>query len=188
MILVCAALFFAFGIAVAHRLWDRENGEPLLFFERVCYGAVIGTVAWLASDWLLALTNQFVKAAVVVRTIGLLVAIVGLERKRVAAIVEALRRTRTHSPEVIVSSLSLFPLLLWVIFILWRGVVIPPFTHDALAYHLPKATLIVRDTGYRYHADLHPLIRGLPANYELLLAEAIAWDGDDQYTGSVSPI
>jgi hypothetical protein len=77
---------------------------------------------------------------------------------------------------------ALTPVILWTIFALWRGAVVPPLSHDALSYHLPKAVLFARAHAYVYLDQLNVIPRKLPSNYELMLADMIATTGNDRIT------
>jgi hypothetical protein len=79
-------------------------------------------------------------------------------------------------------ALALASVILWTIFALWRGAVVPPLSHDALSYHLPKAVLFVRAHAYEYLGQLNVIPRKLPSNYELMLADVIATTGSDRIT------
>jgi hypothetical protein len=83
---------------------------------------------------------------------------------------------------------ALTPLALWLAFILWRGFVLPPLSHDALAYHLPKAVMILRAKGYQFFDVPDPRIASSPANYELLLSSILALDGSDRVTEWLSTL
>ena len=163
--LLTAALFFLLGTALAGR--DRDGP-----FERATFAAIAGGGLWLGSTWLLALTHNLSRPWLIGRLILLLI-----------GVAFAARRLKPGGPRV---SWALLPVTLWVLFILWRGSVIPAVSHDALAYHLPKATLLQQAGGYEYFPFLIPAIRTLPVNYELLLAEVMVWTGTDALTEWVS--
>src|SRR5207248_4740499 len=74
------------------------------------------------------------------------------------------------------------PVVLWTLSALWKGFVLPPQTHDALAYHLPKAAMIAQAHGFEHFAAPDPRIASLPANYELLLADVLVMSGSDTCT------
>ncbi len=180
VIFVSAALFVALADRLIARL--RTNREPLLPLERVALAAAGGGALWIASLWILALTHTFGRTGLIVRTMVVVVALLPLAGEGARRADEG--RAKFHAARL----LPFLPLAIWLAFILWRGAIVPPLTHDALAYHLPKATLLVRAGGYEWLGSLHPLIRWLPMNYELLLAESIAWSGSDQTTEWVSAL
>ena len=79
-------------------------------------------------------------------------------------------------------------ILAWVFFILWRGWLLPPVSHDALAYHLPKAVLFARAHGYEPLSYLDARIRNIPSSYEMLLAENIVLQHRDTITEWISTL
>ncbi|MFZ2490162.1 MAG: hypothetical protein WA208_01625, partial [Thermoanaerobaculia bacterium] len=85
-------------------------------------------------------------------------------------------------PRTVFLAASISPVALWLLFVVWRDVIVPPLSHDALSYHLPKALLFVRAAGYRTFEDMSFLFAPRGSNYELLLADAIAGDATDAYT------
>jgi hypothetical protein len=85
-------------------------------------------------------------------------------------------------------SLAMLPFVLWIVFILWRGAIVPPLSHDALSYHLPKAVMILRAHGYQTFQAADQRIVTLPANYELLLADVLILSGTDRLTEWLSTI
>jgi hypothetical protein len=171
IVLVSAAIFYLAGDALRRRIWRADVFFP---FERICLSASIGLVLWLGSSWVLALTHAMTKTFLAARVIVVVLLIVWLYRPR-------LRR-----PKIDINAIAFLPLLCWTLFVLWRGAILPPVSHDALAYHLPKAVFMARDAGYEHRPDLNPAIRTLPVNYELMLAEPIVWEGVDDHTEWVS--
>ncbi len=149
--------------------------------EKLCYALTLGSALWLASCWLLALAGCFTRSGIIVRSSILLVSIGILLSRRLAAVSWDLRRILAVQGDR-AALIAIAPLCLWLAFIVWRGAIIPPVSHDALAYHLPKATILARDGAYHYLPYLHWSIRTLPMNYELLLAESIVWQGSDAYS------
>lgn len=182
LILMTAAAFLVIGYAVTARLLPalREGAPGPL--ERATYVALIATTLWLATTWILALTRTLTAAALGIRAIILVVIAVPL-------LVRAGRtfRSRIGGSEV-TGLLPLVPLFAVVAFALFRGAVLPPVSHDALAYHLPKAVLFARAEGFRYLSELDPRQASIPANYEMLLAEIIALDGRDDWTEAPSTV
>lgn len=172
MTLLTAALFYLLGRAVA----ARDTDSP---FERACYAAIAGSAFWLFTSWLLALMNELSRPLLVIRFIILLIvvgALVWTKRLRIGRI------AAENGPFLFVA----IPIALAIAFLLWRGSIIPPVSHDALSYHLPKAVLIADARGYEYFDFLIPVVRTLPINYELLLAEEIILSGSDNLTEWVS--
>ncbi|MCU1246940.1 MAG: hypothetical protein JWN02_2850, partial [Acidobacteria bacterium] len=79
------------------------------------------------------------------------------------------------------------PLLLFIVYALWRGAVTPPTSPDAMIYHLPRAVMIERAHGFERFPDAPDFrINVLAANYELLLADALLVDGSDRLTEWIS--
>lgn len=169
IVLLTALGFFAIAFVVTPR-----EPRPL---ERAVCAIVIGSAMWCATTWLLALLMLLTKGMLIARMV-LVVAIAVLLVRRRGRIggVELDNRAAT------IALIALLPLLLWTQFILWRGAVIPPVSHDALSYHLPKAVLWARAHGFRYLDELPAAARKIPANYEMLLTEMIVTQGHDDYT------
>ncbi len=169
---VTAASFLALGLALSARIWAAGS---MPFAERLFTAMFLGSVTWLGSTWALALLHGLVGPVLILRTIA--VAIVGL--------ILLMRGVR---PEPLPRRLSiewvavLVPIGLWVAFVLWRGAILPPLNHDALAYHLPKAVFYERAGGFDRLLMLIRNIRSLPSNYEMLLADVIATTGSDAVT------
>lgn len=172
MLVVTVAAMLALGREVSLRLW---RGARLTPFEHAASTLATGTVLWLASVWALALPHLLTRPALITRTLAV----------AILAAFLWVRRRREALPQINVSARilgALLPLFLWSVFILWRGAVVPPLSHDALAYHLPKAVLYARAGGFEVFSQLEPRIRSIPVNYELLLADAILLDGTDTWT------
>ncbi|HVR41674.1 MAG TPA: hypothetical protein VMU84_21435, partial [Thermoanaerobaculia bacterium] len=168
------------GVACVRALWTRldpEGAARTTPLEWIAAGALFGVAGWLAMQWVFALTHTL-------RAIPLWTSVVLLLG---AAIVIVIRHARRFPlpPNV----LFLIPLALWIAFILWRGLILPPLSHDALAYHLPKAVLLERAGGYELFHAPDARIDRFPFNYELLLADVLILSGTDTYTewiGTVS--
>lgn len=169
---VCAAIFII-GLAVARAAWLKLDGpraqEETGAFELAAAGGVVGLALWLACSWLLALTHSLTRPAMVGLSVLFIIA---------AAVIAVRFAPRLRGREIAVAAavtvgLLLLPVGIWVDFALWRGAVVPPLAHDALAYHLPKAILLVKHNGYEpvYAPDWR--IVSLPSNYELLLADVL---------------
>lgn len=181
MILFGAVVFALLGYAICLRVWPGDRPGAPYPLERACYAGVIATALWLGSDWILALTHTFSRPFLIARTVVATIALLALA----GPMVRSLRAAVTHQRSghvALLLAIALIPPLLWIEFALWRSALVPPLSHDALSYHLPKAVLIARGGGYDHQPLLNPAIRTLPLNYELLLAEEIALSGSDKYT------
>ncbi|HVS32429.1 MAG TPA: hypothetical protein VMS98_13375 [Thermoanaerobaculia bacterium] len=170
MLIVLTALAFLFlGRELSLRWW---RDEPLPFYERATCAAVIGLTIWLASLWALALLHLMTRWALLGRTAVVLI----------IAIVLFARRRRVAMPADWREKALWLVVVPWVIFMAWRGWLLPPVNHDALAYHLPKAVLFERAAGWDRLGYLDARIASIPANYEMLLAESVAIDRRDTLT------
>ena len=165
-------LFFLLGRELSFRFWSG-TAEPLAPAERITSAATIGLALWLASLWVLALSSLLTFPAVMTRN------------AIVASIAAALwLRPDRPSPRAKWDGrlLLLLPVAAWVLFVLWRGAMVPPASHDVLSHHLPKAITYVRSGGYDPMPVLPARSRNIPANYELLLADALLAEGSDALT------
>jgi hypothetical protein len=171
---VVVAAVLCTGIGVAALLGRRLDGvdawEPL---ELATAGGVTGLFLWLAASWILAYTHLLVRPALlgVAILFGITAGFFVIRHRRSLRI--------QWSPG---SILVLLPLLFWVGYVLWRGVVLPPANHDALAYHLPKAALLMQAHGFEQFAAADVRIVLLPWNYELLLSDILILEGGDRLT------
>ncbi len=165
---------------IANVAWSSRAERAPGIFERLTIVFTIVAAIWLASTWSLALLRALTYTTLLVRaTIFGLIA-VGL-------LVRRMRSLRDWRPNIqrgsaIAILITVLPLSAWTSFMLWRGAIVPPLTHDALSYHLPKAVLFARADGFRYLTELEARQRNIPANYELLLSEWLITQGADTYT------
>ena len=163
------------GYGVASLLWQRLDAEEEAprSFERTASGFVIGTALWIAANWILALAHLLTSTSLtIVFAVFAAAAVATLWRQRATFHLTIFRR----------ASLAMLPVVLWILFILWRGTIVPPLSHDALAYHLPKAVMIMKAHGYETFRVVDRRIVTLPANYELLLADVLILSGTDRLT------
>lgn len=171
-------ILVAISIVVTGCAIVRRNGFSLA--EHITAGAVAGLGLWLGIHWLLAITHTLTKMTVAATAIlFILGALVTLWPHR-----GRLRNLQNMqiSNETASALGLLIPLFLWTIFILWRGTLVPPLSHDALAYHLPKALLMIRAQGFESFVASDPRIASYPFNYELLLADVLVLTGRDELT------
>jgi hypothetical protein len=178
MLLLTAAGFLLAGWQLASRALDDDDAGAL---EIACGAATIAFGLWLAIDWLFALTHVLTRNALIARTVILWVAVVVLWIWRRPVL------RRVAIPRTALYALAL-PLALWTIFIGWRGAIIPPVSHDALAYHLPKAVLYARAHGYVDASRISDAFHDMPVNYEILLTYVMLLQRGDQLTEWMSTI
>ena len=178
--LVVAAAIVLTGLGVLTligRRLDPQELSDLSAFERATGAVVMGLVLWLAASWSLALTHTLTSTALwIVAGVFVLAAIATLIALRPKL------PTGELSPDVQRAIWWSLPVLLWTVFACWRGAVLPPATHDALAYHLTRAILMMRAHGFEHFLVGDPRINNFPANYELLLADVLAMSGSDRLT------
>lgn len=184
IVLLSAVALLIIGLEVTFAAWPRGGSNAPGPLERATMAAVIASALWLGSTWMLALLHWLTPTSLAIRAAVLtLLAIVLVLRRGPLQVARKIEMKREIDKRLVsVIALSAFPLLLWVGFILWRGVLIPPVSHDALSYHLPKAVLFARSEGFRYLAELEPRQRNIPVNYEMLLTELVLTQKSDVYT------
>jgi len=162
---VCIAII-AIGWAICERIWIHSDGNDALQqttpLERLTAAAVAGAMLWLGVNWLLALTHTLTRASLLIAAVACMIAALILIRRNFAL------------PRAGVFALIVcLPIVLWIAYVLWRGFVLPPDNHDALAYHFPKAVFMAETHGYGYFVTADPRVTVLPANYELLLTDIL---------------
>ncbi|MFL6244835.1 MAG: hypothetical protein ACJ74H_02330 [Thermoanaerobaculia bacterium] len=180
LLALTAVASLSIGYDLSQSLWPKDRGE-LSWAERALYASILGIALWLASMWAIAFLHVLVRPVLVGRTIGFAIVAVTL-RIRAGMNLRELSKREFDPRTVALFGLPLLPLFLWTIFILWRSIVVPPLSHDALAYHLPKAALWVQAHGYEPLDRVSFAIGPRPSNYEMMLADAIVLDDQDTYT------
>src|SRR4051812_11809385 len=170
--IVVAASVVITGYGVASWLWKRLGAEEEAprTFERAASGIVTGAALWIAANWILAIAHLLTFTSLMIVTCAFAAAAVATLWRHRAAM-----NFRWATP-------ALLPIAFWIFFILWRGTIVPPLSHDALAYHLPKAVMIMQAHGYETFRVADQRIVTLPANYELLLADVLILSGTDRLT------
>jgi len=176
-----AASVLITGYGVASSLWKRlgADDEPPREFELAASSVVAGVALWIAINWILAIAHLLTFTSLL---------IVSPAFAASAAATLWRHRAAIHLPIIPGVSVAMLPVVLWIIFILWRGAIVPPLSHDALSYHLPKAVVIMLANGYETFHAADPRITTLPANYELLLADVLILSGSDRVTEWLSTI
>lgn len=69
------------------------------------------------------------------------------------------------------------PVVGWLAFMAWRGSLTPVLSHDAYAYHMPRAVDVVKTGTWRYLSVEDFRLGWFPADYELMLADCILLGG-----------
>lgn len=179
LLALTAIASLSIGYDLSRFIW-RKDRDHLSWAERALYASIIGIALWLASTWLLAFLHVLVRPVIVGRSIVFAIIAVAL-RARAGSFGDLAKR-ELEPRTVALFGLPLLPLFFWTIFVLWRSVVVPPLSHDAIAYHLPKAALWVQAHGYDPLDAVSFMIAPRPSNYEMMLADAILLDGGDTYT------
>jgi hypothetical protein len=177
--LIATALVIV-GTWLAHVSWqrvDRADAGETGVLEMLTAGILVGICGWLALNWVLALTHTLHANALWTAVILLFIAAAAITVPR-AKVLTQIELSREQGWTL----LLLFPLFLWIVFILWRGTILPPASHDVLAYHLPKAVLLARAEGFELFFAPDPRISRFPFNYELLLANILILGKSDRLT------
>lgn len=191
--MIALAIFVIVVLAAGERLstwlWRREvrlgRIAPLDAVSRAASAMLFGFAVWIALNWALSPIHAVRPVPLLVTSVATLALCLRLAH---GARVEPRARSEAAPHQgagpllVVAVSLAATSLLLWMIFVLWRGIVMPPLTHDALAYHLPKAVYLSRAHGYATFGAPDARIDGLPSNYELMLADILLFDGSDRIT------
>jgi hypothetical protein len=160
--------------ALSTLLWRRFANDPPGPWERAASIAVLACAVSIAVSWSLSWAGLLDRGPLAIAAIFIIVpSAVYLFRHRPAITAEIAVPWRM---------LFLAPVALWIVFALWRGSVVPVLSHDALAYHMPKAVMIERAHQYEYFPAPDPRISTSPANYEMLLADVLLLTGKDDLT------
>lgn len=172
-------------------LWQRSDAAPwdagyelARTLDRFASAILLAFALAIACSWALALAHALTAPALLgCAVIALVAGSIGLYTKR------RLFVTELDLPRATVLTVlaGLCPLAFWLAFVAWRGSVVPVYNHDALAYHFPKAVLMMKAHGFEFFAPAHePRISMWPIDYELLLADAMLLSGTDAFTAAIS--
>ena len=142
--------------------------------ERFVARVLVALSLWIAASWVLAIFSALTRRNLLI--VAALFVIAGL------ALIRRAESPRLHSWSVVIGIV----ILAWCGFVLWRSSVVPPASHDALTYHLPKAAMIVQAEGFTRFDVPDPRVRTFPSNYELLLADVMILTGSDALTEWIS--
>lgn len=161
--------------ALASFLWRRLAAEATGPWERAASVAVLTFAITIAINWSLSWLGRIDRFPLLITAIALAIpSAVYLWRQKVFS---------SAQHQVPGSAVAyLVPLIFWVVFVLWRGAIVPVLNHDALSYHMPKAVMLARAHHYDFFAAPDSRIPTSPANYELLVADVLLLTGSDALT------
>ena len=169
LLVVFAVLAVAVGRRISAWLFGAEHHERPL--ERAASSGLLGVGVAVAATWALAIPKLLTRAS--------LLAVMGV------ALVVVAWRVRIRLPRarrvswLVVAALA--PVALFLAFVLLRGATMFVANNDALSYHFPRAVLVAREHGYAVFDGTDGRVGSFPANYELLVADALLLDGTDVY-------
>jgi hypothetical protein len=168
------------ALSAAKIVWNR-GGSTSTPLERWASVAVLGFAIAIAESWLLSWLNLLDRTPLIASSVAFAVLSVLLAQRTAARERGAAGAGRL--PQI----LYLLPLFAWLGFVVWRGSILPVGSHDALAYHMPKAVMLARAHHYEFFVAPDPRIATSPSNYELLLADVLLLAGSDVLTSSLEP-
>jgi len=191
-----ALLFFTAAVALlGHRVsdffWSVRAAAPLSREERITSSATVSMAIALALTWALAIAGELKFWWLLGTAAALLIAALLLPRRSAPA-EEARPEERNDERNGMLNATIIgavfVPMLAWTAFLLWRGYVTPPLSHDALVYHLPRAAMFTKTAHFQDFHFPDDRVDALPANYELLLADILILGYDDTVTEWLSTI
>ena len=168
-VVTCAA-------ALTTILWRRLATSAPGPWERVASIAVSAFAIAIAINWSLSWLDMLDRGPLLVCGTAILIpSTIFLGR-------QGLLDAAQHKIQGASLIVFLVPLIIWVVFALWRGSIVPVLSHDALAYHMPKAVMLARAHHYEFFDAPDPRISTSPANYEMLVADMMLLTGSDELT------
>lgn len=185
-LLLFTAAFALLGHRISELFWHARAAAPLSREERIVSSATVASALVLAVTWSLALAGQLKFAWLLVAAVAAL--ILGLVLPRRSPPAEEVVPETNRVVRLTIIAAVFVPMAAWLAFLLWRGYVTPPLSHDALVYHMPRAAMFVKTATYQ---DFHlpdDRVDALPANYELLLADIMILAHGDTVTEWLSTI
>jgi 4-amino-4-deoxy-L-arabinose transferase-like glycosyltransferase len=174
------------GLAASLARWPRSQlpDDDVTRFIDGATTTLLGAFAtWIALGWILSLTGLLTEGGVLVGSVVALSAGAPLLARSGAL---ARREYAPAGRPTAFALVALLPVILWLVFVVWRGTVLPVYNHDALAYHFPKAALLVESRGFHVFAVPEPRIASWPCDYEILVASVFLVTGSDALTATLS--
>lgn len=182
LLLFALASISAAGAALADGSQIFRGPNAAGPFQRLTWSGVAGFAVAVSATWLLSAVHLLSRAGVVAASAILLLCGAGYFWR--------------HPPRPFQNQMIGADALAWigasaitacfVAFALWRGQYISVYGNDALAYHLPRAVMFVREHGFRSWTTPDPRLSTWPCNYELLVAALFAVDGTDVHASVIS--
>ena len=196
---ICILATGFWGFQVLAGLGEGESGPAGLgAFDRLGGSCLVALLATLAVNWALSPVRGMRPGPLVLVAAGSSLAMAAVASARAKAwrgkadFLRAAFPTRTDYWESLgmrpgsLLALVILPVLVWVGYVLWRGTLIMPQSHDALAYHFPKAAFMLQGKGYAFFGGNDYRIACSGANYEVLLTDFMAFTGTDIGTAWIS--
>jgi hypothetical protein len=176
-----AALAIALSRLPHARSYDDDAAAVL---DMLCATAVCAIAVWIATSWALAFAGML--RALPLTAAAVLEIAIGLGWLYRSRSTRARSYRMMEHGTLAATIVALAPVALWIAFVTWRGTVLPPYNHDALSYHLPKAVLLMRAEGYRFFDVPEPRTATWPCNYEILLSDSMILTRGDHLTAVFS--
>lgn len=155
------------------------NSLPLDRGERGMLWVLLAAAIWIGANWFLAIPHLLTWQGLAgIGLIGFGFSIPGC-----LALLKSMREwpgLKVSKPRI--DTWFLIPVALWALYTLWRGTFLPPNNHDALAYHFPKAVMVMKAHAVACFPSQDFRISYFPWNYELLLSDFLILDGSDRFT------
>jgi hypothetical protein len=190
LVFVAGGVVLAIALsALLRRLRGARNieGDDTLWLLDAGASAFLLTFAVLvAESWVFALSHLLAAPALIACSIVNLVAGL-LLLLRLGAF-----KSRTFASgdrwTLAASAIALAPALSWTAFVAWRGTILPVYNHDGLAYHLPRAVLLMKGHGFHVLDIAEARIATWPCDFELLLSDTLILAGNDHFTAAVATL
>jgi hypothetical protein len=192
LFLLCLSLT---GVAATAWLWsldsDADAGGAPGLLEGLASAILVTTSLWVATNWALAPLHAIHPPLLLAASIALALASAVFLRRQArasgAAYATLTRVASSPSGLTVLSAIAIvLPMALWIAFVAWRSTITLGLNYDGLSYHLPRAVDIVQTGTWRYLPVEDFRLAWFPANYEMMLADVLAFTGSDALTPLVS--
>lgn len=170
------------GFTLAWTFLDSDDNGP---WEQWALGLQASLILLVAANWLLSLCGILTPLSLFLTACAFTG--IGIQRWGILSRWKPLE-AEDRNCSVRTFLLCWIPVLLWTCFVLWRGWLLPPDNHDALAYHMPKAVLIMQHHGFGFVPTNDIRLTAHPPNYEFLIADILISTHADKMTAWVETI